>query len=253
MEPEASRWLAYRHEVPGARLRLFCLGGGGASMFGLWDLGMPAGVEVCPLQLPGRENRLGELPMIRISRIADSLSEALAPWLDQPFALFGHSAGALSVFELARKLCRQGRRPPEWLFVSGHPAPHLAYRRPAASHLAPREFWQAMRDHFDIDPALLADEGLKDMLYPALRADYELEETYVYTKEAPLDIPLSVFGGSRDLETTEDELLAWRQHTSNRFRSRILEGNHMFLAPQREALVAELAHDLSQLLATSVR
>jgi hypothetical protein len=104
MGPEASRWLAYRHEVPGARLRLFCLGGGGASMFGLWDLGMPAGVEVCPLQLPGRENRLGELPMIRISRIADSLSQAFAPWLDQPFALFGHSAGALIL------LCQTGSR-----------------------------------------------------------------------------------------------------------------------------------------------
>lgn len=253
MRPETSQWLAYRHEVPGARLRLFCLGGGGASMFGLWDLGLPAGVEVCPLQLPGRETRLGEPPMTRISHLAASLSEALAPLLDRPFALFGHSAGALGVYELTRSLRRQGRRSPEWLFVSGHPAPHLAYRRPAASHLAPPEFWQAMQDHFDIDPAVVENEALRDMLYPALRADYELEETYEYVEEAPLSIPLSVFGGSRDLETTEDELLAWRRHTTSRFRSRILDGNHMFLNPQREALVGELAHDLSLLLAAGVR
>ena len=191
--------------------------------------------------------------MTRISRIAASLNEALAPLLDRPFALFGHSAGALGVFELTRNLRRQGGPSPEWLFVSGHPAPHLAYRRPAASHLAPPEFWQAMRDHFDTDPALLGNEDLKDLLYPALRADYELEETYVYEEEAPLDVPLSVFGGSRDLETTEDELLAWEKHTTRSFRTRILEGNHMFLNPQREALVGELAGDLSRLLAAGVR
>ena len=68
MGPEAGRWLAYRHEVPGGPASPLLLGRWGASMFGLWDLGTPAGVEVCPLQLPGRENRLGELPMIRISR-----------------------------------------------------------------------------------------------------------------------------------------------------------------------------------------
>jgi surfactin synthase thioesterase subunit len=219
-------------------------------MYGLWDLGLPAGIEVCPLQPPGRENRLGEPPMTRISQIAATLSEELAPLLDRPFALFGHSAGALSVFELARKLRRQGARSPDWLFTSGHPAPHLKYRRPAASQLAPSEFWQAMRDHFDVDPALLANGDLKDMLYPALRAEYELEETYVYEEEAPLDIPLSVFGGSRDLETTEAELLAWGKHTTSSFRNRILEGDHMFVNTKREALVNELARDLAQLLGT---
>jgi medium-chain acyl-[acyl-carrier-protein] hydrolase len=216
-------------------------------MFTLWGQGMPVGVEVCPLQPPGRENRLEEPPITRIPRMVASLAEALAPLLDRPFALFGHSVGALSVFELARQL-RQGPRP-EWLFTSGHPAPHLPQRRPAVSHLAPPEFWQAMHDHFDADPALLANEDLKNMLYPALRADYELVETYGYRDEVALDIPLSVFGGSRDLETTEAELLAWRKHTTSTFRCRILEGNHMFVKTAREALVHELAQDLSQLLA----
>jgi medium-chain acyl-[acyl-carrier-protein] hydrolase len=253
MGPDTNRWLAYRHELPDARLRLFCLGGGGASMFSLWDQGMPAGVEVCPLQPPGREDRLGEPPMIRIPQVVASLSEALAPLLDRPFALFGHSVGAVSVFELARELRRQGSRSPEWLFTSGHPAPDLPYRRPIVSHLAQPEFWQAMQDHFDIDPVLLENEDLKALLYPALRAEHELEETYVYTEEAPLDIPLSAFGGSRDLETTEAELLAWGKHTTNRFKGRILEGNHMFVTAQREALVDGIAQDLSALLGTAFR
>jgi medium-chain acyl-[acyl-carrier-protein] hydrolase len=248
MGSDPSRWLAYRRELPSPRLRLFCLGGGGASLFSLWDQGMPAGVEVCPIQPPGRENRLGETPGTRVPRMVESLSEALAPLMDRPFALFGHSVGALTMFELARKLRRQGPRSPEWLFASGYPAPDLPQRRPAVSHLVPPAFWQAMYDHFDMEAIVLQDRDLQSMLYPVLRADYELVETYAYREEAPLSIPLTIFGGSRDLETTKDELLAWQKHTTSRFRSRILEGNHMFISTQRIALVHELAQDLAQLV-----
>jgi medium-chain acyl-[acyl-carrier-protein] hydrolase len=247
-EPDPNRWLAFRRELPDVRLRLFCVGGGGASLYARWSQDMPAGIEVCPLQPPGRENRLAEPPMIRIPRMVESLAGSLAPLLDRPFALFGHSVGALVVFELARRLRRQGRRSPDWLFTSGHPAPDLPPRRPAVSHLAPPQFWQAMYDHFDVGVAVLANEELKVALYPALRADYELVETYRYEEEAPLSIPLSVFGGSRDPETTEAELQAWSRHTSRRFRRRTLEGDHMFVKAQREALVRELAQDLSELL-----
>lgn len=243
-----SRWLAPRRELANPGLRLFCVGGGGASLYGAWGQGMPPGVEVWPLQPPGRESRLEEPPMTRIPQMAESLAEALAPLLDRPYALFGHSVGALAVFELARRLRLQGRRAPDWLFVSGHPAPHMPQRRPAVSHLAPREFWQAMSDHFDVGADVLENEDLKAMLYPALRADYELVETYVYQEEAPLAVPISVFGGTRDLETTEAELRTWGRHTSRRFKYLMLEGNHTFVKTQREALVRELSQELSRLL-----
>jgi len=219
-------------------------------MFSSWYQGMPAGVEVCPIQPPGRENRLGEPPITRISRLVPLLHEALSPLLDLPFAFFGYSVGSLTAFELARRLRQQGPQPPEWLFVSGHPSPDLPQRRPPVSHLPPPEFWQAMRDHFDMDRVVLENEDLKELLYSPLRADYELVETYVYQEEPPFDFPLSVFGGAKDLETTEAELLAWGKHTTGRFRSRILEGNHLFIKTAREALVRDISQDLTPLLAT---
>ncbi|PYQ61429.1 MAG: putative thioesterase [Acidobacteria bacterium] len=225
--PAPSRWLAYRQEVP--------------------YRDVPVGVEACPLQPPGRETRAGDPPITRIPQMVESLAEALDPWMDRPFALFGHSVGALAMFELARRLRRQGRRSPDWLFVSGCPAPDQPYRRPVVSHLPPREFWQAMHDHFDMGPVVLENEDLQAMLYPPLRAEYELVETYKYEEEAPLAIPLSVFGGTRDLETTSDELQAWSRQTVRRFRCRILEGNHMFVKTQREALLRDLSLDLSLL------
>lgn len=246
--PDRSQWLAYRRELPDAKLRLFCFSGGGASTFTTWSKGMPADVEVCPIQPPGRESRLREPPITRIPQLVAQSMEVLTPLLDRPFALFGHSVGALIVFELARQLRRQGACTPEWLFTSGHPAPDLPQRRPAVSHLTPPEFWRAMRDHFAMDPILLDSEDMKSFLYPGLRADYELVETYVYEEDLPFDFPLSVFGGSQDPETTDFELREWQKHTTSSFSKRILEGDHTFIKTAREALVRELAQDLEQLL-----
>ncbi len=108
-----------------------------------------------------------------------------------------------------------------------------------------------MKEQFAMDPVLLANEDLKSFLYPALRADYELLETYVYEEEPPFDFPLSVLGGATDPETTELELLAWKKHTTQRFNSRILEGNHNFIKTGRGAFVRALAQDLEQTLASA--
>lgn len=248
MQANIDKWLSYRRELSRVKVRLFCFpfGGGGASTFIPWLDRMPSGVEVCPVQAPGRENRLREAPITRMSAMIELLIEALTPFIDCPFALFGHSIGALTMFELARQLRRQGLQSPCWLFASGHPAPDLPRRRPAISHLARPEFTAALREDFDLDPALLDSKDIMDMIFPALRADYELVETYVHQAESPFSCPLSVFGGSRDPETTEDELMAWSNHTTGSFRTQVLEGKHMFIQTSREALIGEISRDLAQ-------
>src|SRR5688572_21943118 len=91
------RWLLRPLSPGDARLRLFCLpyAGGGASAFRLWPPALAPEVEVCPIQLPGRENRLLETPFTDVSALVAALATALEPAVDRPFALFGHSLGAL--------------------------------------------------------------------------------------------------------------------------------------------------------------
>jgi medium-chain acyl-[acyl-carrier-protein] hydrolase len=249
MLTDAQRWLPYWRETPDANLRMFCFpfGGGGASIFNTWKQGLPPGVEVCPVQMPGRESRFQEAPITRIPQMISLLSDILRPYLDRPFVLFGHSIGALIAFELARQLRRRGLRSPEWLFVSGHPSPDLPRRRPSVSNLARPEFIEAMRKHFEVSPALLDDAGMMEFVFPALRADYELVETYLYQEEPPFSFPISVFGGSHDPETTGDEVAAWRRHTTGLFRARIIDGNHMFINTARQALLGEVAKDLARI------
>ena len=72
-------------------------------IFRTWSDGLPADVEVCPVQLPGRGTRLMERPFTRLPPLVEALAQALVPLLDKPFAFFGHSLGALVSFELARR------------------------------------------------------------------------------------------------------------------------------------------------------
>ncbi len=62
-------WIFASRPNPQARLRLFCFphAGGGASFFRPWIGMLPPDIEVCPVQLPGRENRLKERPFNQFS------------------------------------------------------------------------------------------------------------------------------------------------------------------------------------------
>jgi medium-chain acyl-[acyl-carrier-protein] hydrolase len=248
---DPARWISYRRSLADSRLRLFCFpfGGGGASTFAHWATGLPSGVDVYPMQPPGRESRANEPAITRLPQLVGALVEVMETLLDLPFALFGHSIGALTAFELARQLRRQGLRQPQWLFVSGHPSAELPRRRPAVSRLSRSEFVAALRDQFGVTPALLENAALLDLILPTLYADYELVESYRYDDEPPLAMPISAFGGNRDPEATEEEVLAWRRHTTGPFSSSILEGDHMFVSSARQSLLREVGRDLARLLA----
>src|SRR5262245_29487970 len=129
--PATSRWLVRPRPNVSARLRLVCLpyAGGGASLFRLWPEGLPAVVEVCAIQLPGRETRLREPAHRHVGPLVVELAEALARSLEPPLAIFGHSMGALIGFELARQMRRRGMNGPQLLIASGRGAPQLPLRR----------------------------------------------------------------------------------------------------------------------------
>src|SRR5262249_38813267 len=121
-------WLPTRRPRPGARVRLFCLpyAGGGASMYRGFHDALPADIEVCAVQLPGRETRLREPPVADLAKLVPMVADGLGPHLGSRFALFGHSMGATLAFELARELRRRGAGTPVHLFASACPAPHIA-------------------------------------------------------------------------------------------------------------------------------
>lgn len=240
------RWLAYREVNPRARLRLFCFpyAGGGASAYRGWAAALPADVEVCPVQLPGRESRLREPAFDRPEPLVAALADALQPHIDLPFAFFGHSMGALLSFEITRELRRRGGPLPLHLFLSGRRAPQVAAREEDIHDLPEAEFVAKLRELNGTPEEVLQHSELMRLLVPVLRADFAVNETYVYRPGEPLDMGVSAFGGLGDAEVTRDDLAGWREQTRGAFRLRMLPGDHFFLHSARDLLTESVARDL---------
>lgn len=240
--PGSDAWITYPKPQPLARLRLFCLpyAGGGASIYRGWQDDLPASIEVCPIQLPGRENRFREPRFTQLPPLVAALSLAIRPHLTKPYAFFGHSLGAIMGFELARTLRRQGSPQPMRLLVSGHRAPQLTYRMPVAHDLPDAALVRELRRLNGMPDEVLDNADLMDLLLPLLRADFAVAETYTYTPEPPLDFPISAFGGQRDEGVSEAEMASWNTQTTADFSLQMLPGDHFSVFKEREPLVTAI-------------
>jgi surfactin synthase thioesterase subunit len=248
------RWLAYRGVNPRARLRMFCFpyAGGGASIYRGWAASLPADLEVCPVQLPGRESRLRDEAFTRSEAMVPELADALRPYMDLPFVFFGHSMGALIAFELSRELRRRGQALPLHLFVSGRRPPHLPPREEPIHALPEPEFLDKLRELNGTPEEVLRHEELMRLLIPLLRADFSVNETYAYSEEEPFDFGISAFGGLGDEEVTREDVEAWRQQTQGRFRMRMLPGDHFFVHGSNDLILEAVSRDLAEIAAAAL-
>jgi surfactin synthase thioesterase subunit len=239
-------WIAYRKPRPSSRMRLFCFpyAGAGALIFRTWQDGLPAEVEVCPVQLPGRGPRLMEPPFTQVAPLVEALTQALLPLLDKPFSFFGHSLGALVGFELARQLRRHYHLHPTRLFVSSAPAPHIRHRDLPIHTLPEVEFLAELHRLNGTPNELLEHKELMEIMVPLLRADFALYETYRCTPEPPLTCPLTAFGGLEDRKVSHGDLAGWRDQTSADFSLKMFPGDHFFLNTNQPLLLRALSQDL---------
>jgi surfactin synthase thioesterase subunit/phosphopantetheinyl transferase len=245
--PSLESWLPFRRALAAPRLRLFALpyAGGGASLFRRWPDGLPADVEVCAIQLPGRETRFKEPPYVRMRDLVAVLADAIAPELDRPYVLFGHSMGALVAWELTREIRLRKFRPPETLIVAGHAAPHRPARGPALHALPDSEFRSELERLNGTPDAVLNNEELLEAFLPTLRADFAVCETYNFAAEGPLDVPIIACGGIHDARASFDDVDAWRVQTRAPFTLRMFAGDHFFIQSHRDEMLGFLSERLA--------
>jgi medium-chain acyl-[acyl-carrier-protein] hydrolase len=235
-----------RADDSGAVLRLFCFphAGGGPSFFLPWRAALRPETAVRQVLLPGREFRLEEPPFRRIADLVEPLCTALRPYLDRPYAFFGHSMGAVVAYEVARRFSGTGMAGPACLIVSGRGAPMLPSRRRPLSGLPDDEFLTEVARLNGIPQEVLNESDLISMLLPALRADFELAETYRPLPGGRLDCPVACYLGTSDPETNHDDVLAWRQVTTGKFTMRAFPGDHFYLKGGRPDVLNAVREDL---------
>ncbi|MEU0742873.1 alpha/beta fold hydrolase [Streptomyces sp. NPDC006134] len=223
-------------------LRLVCFphAGGGASSFHSLARALGPAAEVLAVQYPGRQDRRHEPPLPRLSELADRAAEAVDTLDGAPYALFGHSLGALVAYETARRLDRSGNTPRR-LFVSARCAPTTG---------------AGPTDGLEDDAALLAevrrlgggdaldDPEVQALALPALRADYRALRSYTWRDGPGLRCPVTVMTGTEDPLCAPGEATGWLRLSVVPGRSRVFTGGHFYLQDRVTEVARAVLTDL---------
>jgi len=214
------------------QLTLLCLPYSGASamVYSRWRRKLPQWLKLQPVELPGRGARYGEPLHTDMRRLALQLALELKATLKAPYALFGHSMGALLACEMAHALRSLGCPEPVALFASGTAAPTMRadYDRGFAQPRTDAELIEQLRTLNGTSEEILANEELMSLTLPVLRADFLLCGRFEPLQRPLLKCPVHVLGGKNDRATTE-QLIGWSKETRGSFSLDMLAGGHFFI------------------------
>lgn len=247
-------WFRPGEAAPDAPLRLFLLhcAGAGAAMYHEWLTLLPGDVSAQCVQLPGRQDRWREPGRTELAGLLSELERHLTAELDdRPYALFGHSMGALLAYRLAVSLGRADRRPA--LLAVGGWAPR-GFTGPTAGDLSLDDaaLVARMRELGALPPAAGArpgtdpavdDDLVRRFILPAMRADLAACGQYV-DDGAVVGCPIVAYAGAADPLMAPGAMASWRSRTAEYLGARILPGGHFFL----DAAVLDVVTDLTTVL-----
>ncbi|SEG80925.1 Thioesterase domain-containing protein [Thermomonospora echinospora] len=240
-------WFRCAETRPWASLRLFCFphAGGSAVAYRSWGKELSAAVEVHAVQYPGRADRLAEPLVGDAHRLARLVAGAMAPMMDRPAALFGHSMGAIVAYETARLLEERGA-PPTHLFASGARPPH---RRDvdAEGRVADRDddgVVAALAELGGSDAEVLADPEMRELVLPYVRNDFRLIEDYQRRPGPNPAVPVTALIGDSDPHVDEVRAREWAEATDGPFTLKVLPGDHFYLVPRQSEVLREIERAL---------
>ncbi len=212
-------------------MRLFVLpfAGGGVAQFQAFCRAAPEWLDIQPVQLPGRENRMFEPPVESLDELVEILQSEVAPHLDRPYAILGYSMGSRISLGLVHALAAAGQPLPLQLIVAAHAAPALPSRLPQIDTLDSETFWNLIAGYEGTPEEVLCNDELKTLVEPTLRADFSVARQAVTRTSAPLDVPILALAGRHDPYAGPGDMQSWKNETSGSFHLQIIDGGHFFL------------------------
>ncbi|TWV91494.1 thioesterase II family protein [Chitinophaga pinensis] len=211
-------------------MNIFSIPFAGGSVYSLkpFEIYMNEGVRWIPLEPPGRGRRIRE-PLIKdLHQMAADIFNQIRSGLNEPYAFYGHSMGAMLAYLVTRMALDADLPPPARLFLSGCGAPASKSKLPGRHKLPKNEFWSALKDLGGSPDEILQNEELQHYFEPILRADFEAIEKYNYEETTPFDIPVTVIIGYDEFVTRE-EAEQWQMETVAPIDVISYPGNHFFI------------------------
>jgi epothilone polyketide synthase C len=256
-QADSDRWLTVVSSRRNPSFRLFCFpfAGGGSAVYRTWIQSIRNDIEIVAIEPPGRLNRITEEPVSDINEFVEHVVLEVRDKLDRPFAFFGHCLGGLTMYETARRLRQTTSHQPRHLFVSGaRPPDKLAdqgdfeqrllrdlmalagFRINQPSHAQPEDVFAEVIRRFNIlaTEQLLDEPELRELMLPAIRAEFRMANNYIFRPEPPWDIPITCFYALQDPYVTRDHALGWGRFTNSRLQTHVRAGAHFAVIDDRE-------------------
>jgi surfactin synthase thioesterase subunit len=244
--------IPFRERRAPVKLRLVCFpfAGGNAALFRGWASRLPAGVEVCAVEMPGHGVRLAERPCADMTTLVDVLTASVRLLVrEAPYAFLGHSLGGIVAYEVARRLRALAEPLPVRLLVSASRAPHVSPPTRPLHDLPDAQFLARLRRYNGIPRAVEGSPELLQLMLPVVRADMRVYETYQHATGAQLACPISAFAGNEDEWVPTARVERWRDVTAATFDLTTLRGDHFFLRDPTSPFFAALADRLAEFAA----
>ncbi|MBM9506458.1 thioesterase II family protein [Actinacidiphila acididurans] len=233
------------------RLHLFAHAGAGAAVYRRWPDQVGPAAQAVALPLPGREGRRREQRLTdRAALVADLLPAVLETARAGPYALYGHSLGALVAYTLTRAVAACRAPAPLFLAVGACLPPHAPAPLSGAADLPDEHLLPLLEQLGPLPRGSAAGPGglWRRSVLPVLRDDLRLADALRAAAAdpacgGPVDVPVLVFAGSHDPMAPPRELEGWRRWSTAPVTVRTVTGGHFFAAgPDLPALLARACH-----------
>jgi surfactin synthase thioesterase subunit len=212
-------------------INLFCFpfAGGNRYSYREYEQHAPPHLKIIPMEYPGRGARVKEPFILDMDVLVDKLYHEMRSSIgDDDYALYGHSMGGLVAFFLSKKLIANHYKPPLHIFVTGTSGPGSFAGHSKKYLLEKKAFIEEIKKLEGCPEEILQHDELLDYFEPILRADFQVSETFSYTQEQPIEVPMTVITGTEEDMDIEDISL-WQQETTHPVEFRKLPGKHFFI------------------------
>lgn len=249
-------------------LVLFPPAGTGATVFNPWidclseqlQSGCPDwcdGFRILPVELPGRGMRMKETLLKHMDEVVDGVVDALVHTYlgeddESPVVILGHSLGGWIAFETARELESRRGHCVACLIVSAIRSPRLSGVEndidTTAMHLLDEDtFWSVMERRYGKNKEL-EHPSIRKFMYPVLKADFTISETFAPEPDETVSCPIFVSGGHSDVRYSRDMLDAWAPcSTSGQCHVDMFDGGHHYLFSKDESCAAHVDFTLQSI------
>jgi medium-chain acyl-[acyl-carrier-protein] hydrolase len=232
------KWIPNRLNSEEGKIRLFCFpwAGGGANFYLTYFKLINPNIEVCPIQLPGREN-LYHLPFYKdIDTLCQDLLYDLQEFMfEKQFAFFGHSMGGVISYKLVQHLKKNGLHTPEHVFIS-------ASAPPSQSSIDREESLEDLLIANDTDQEIMENSELLEIYLPILKADLALLMSISDVKLPSIvdSVPFTVMGGKSDKLLPYQSLESWGTRVNFKRNIILYDGGHMYIKHNQSRVIEDI-------------